>query len=208
MRLELLTTPHGTVALVDLPDASVEAAAAQLAPEEQAFAATLSAVRRRELIAGRTALRALLAAEHAAHPILPDDRGAPQLPAGWVGSVSHKGTAAAAIIAPSSDPRAHVGVDLELAAPPKQDIARWILTKREQETLDDRGRGATLRFSIKEAIYKAVDPFVRRYVAFTEVELDVHDGTAHVSSELPLAIETTWREHGGFWLATARARAR
>lgn len=205
MRLELLTTPHGTVALVELPDASVDAAFAALAPEEQALAATLSAVRRRELIAGRTALRALLAPELARHALLPDDRGAPQLPAGWVGSVSHKGAHAAAIIAPSSDPRAHVGVDLELAAPPKQDIARWILTKTEQERLDDRGRGATLRFSIKEAIYKAVDPFVRRYVAFTEVELDVVDGTAGVTTELPLAIETTWREHGGFWLATARA---
>ena len=208
MRLELLTTPHGTVALVDLPDAAVEDAAAKLAPEEQAFAATLAPVRRRELIAGRTALRALLAPELAAHPLLPDDRGAPVLPAGWVGSVSHKGTHAAAIVAASADPRAYVGVDLELAAPSRQDIARWILTKREQERLDDRGKGATLRFSIKEAIYKAVDPFVRRYVAFTEVELDVAEGTAAVTSELPLAIDTTWREHAGFWLATARARQR
>ncbi len=105
---------------------------------------------------------------------------------------------------------ARVGIDLERAAPSRQDIARWILTAREQQILVDRGieRGlaATLRFSIKEAIYKAVDPFVRRYVAFTEVELDVvDDGIAHVTSELPLAIETTWREVGGFWLATASA---
>ncbi len=84
---------------------------------------------------------------------------------------------------------------------------------REQGALDahnlGRGLGATLRFSIKEAIYKAVDPFVRRYVAFTEVELEVaDDGIAYVTSELPLAIETTWREVGGFWLATARAMRR
>jgi len=208
VRLDLLPTPHGTVALVDLPDASVDSALAALAPEEQVLASGLSSVRRRELIAGRTALRALLAPELAHHPLLPDDRGAPVLPAGWVGSVSHKGTHAAAIVAPASDPRAHVGVDLEVAAPARQDIARWILTKREQETLADRGRGATLRFSIKEAIYKAVDPFVRRYVAFTEVELEVAEGVAYVSSELPLAIETTWREHGGFWLSTARAVGR
>ncbi len=50
------------------------------------------------------------------------------------------------------------------------------------------------------------DGYVRRYVAFTEVELEVSDeGVALVTSELPLAIETTWREVGGFWLATARA---
>ena len=100
-----------------------------------------------------------------------------------------------------------MGVDLELAVPSRRDIAARILTPRELAALTDRGRGATLRFSIKEAIYKAVDPFVRRYVAFTEVELDVtDDGIAHVVSALPLHIETTWREHAGFWLSTARAR--
>ncbi|MBA3455555.1 MAG: 4'-phosphopantetheinyl transferase superfamily protein [Deltaproteobacteria bacterium] len=178
---------------------------------EQALAATLSPVRRRELVAGRSALRAALAELApglADSPLLADDRGAPILPEGWVGSVSHKGPRAAALIAPAG--AARIGIDLERAAPPRQDIARWILTQREQMFLVDRGidRGlaSTLRFSIKEAIYKAVDPFVRRYVAFTEVELDVSDdGIAHVTSELPLAIETTWREVGGFWLATARA---
>lgn len=178
---------------------------------EQALAAQLSPVRRRELIAGRTALHATLAELApglADAPILADDRGAPVLPAGWVGSVSHKGARAASLIAPAG--AARVGIDLERAAPSRQDIARWILTAREQTVIAerglDRGLGATLRFSIKEAIYKAVDPFVRRYVAFTEVELDVDDdGIAHVTSELPLAIETTWREVGGFWLATARA---
>jgi 4'-phosphopantetheinyl transferase EntD len=171
-------------------------------------------VRRRELVAGRTALHAALAElapAVAAEPILADDRGAPILPAGWVGSVSHKGTRAAALVAPTGEAR--VGIDLERAAPSRQDIARWILTPREQALVDaharGRGLGATLRFSIKEAIYKAVDPFVRRYVAFTEVELDVHDhGVAEVTSELPLSIETTWREVDGFWLATARALRR
>jgi 4'-phosphopantetheinyl transferase EntD len=211
VRPELLATVHGTVSLVELTDDRLEAALAALPAAEQALARSLAPLRRRELVAGRTALHATLAElapEHAAAPILADDRGAPVLPAGWVGSVSHKGTRAAALVAPAGDPRAHVGIDLELAAPSRQDIARWILTKREQETLEDRGRGATLRFSIKEAIYKAVDPFVRRYVAFTEVELEVADGIAHVSSELPFAIETTWREHAGFWLATARATRR
>ena len=49
---------------------------------------------------------------------------------------------------------------------------------------------------------------MRRYVGFTEVELEVADGIAHVTSELPLHIETTWRELDGHWLATARARRR
>ncbi len=207
--LDQLTLAHGTVAIVELTDEHVAVALAALPAAEQAHAQMLSGARRRELVAGRsamhTALRSL-APELADAPILADDRGAPVLPAGWYGSVSHKGMRAAALVAPAGDAR--VGVDLELARPARQDIASRILTPRELAALTDRGLGATLRFSIKEAIYKAVDPFVRRYVAFTEVELDVVDGVAHVTTELPFAIETTWREHAGFWLATARARAR
>jgi hypothetical protein len=82
----------------------------------------------------------------------------------------------------------------------------------------------TLRFAIKEAIYKAIDPHLRRYVGFTEVELDLEPGepgepgdpgdpgdpcgACRVTHALPLAIEAAWREHAGHWLATARARAR
>ena len=135
--------------------------------------------------------------------ILSDDRGAPILPPGWVGSISHKGVRAAALVAPAGG--GHIGVDLEVAAPPRQDIARRVLTPREQAALPDRGRAVTLRFSIKEAIYKAIDPYVRRYVGFTEVELDFTGDDVTVTTALPFAIEATWREHAGHWLATARA---
>lgn len=202
-------TAHGHVAVVELTDEHVDRALALLPAAEQAHARTLSGGRRREMVAGRTALHTVLGALAPAladAPILADDRGAPVLPSGWSGSVSHKGPRAAALIAPAD--AARIGIDLEHARAPRQDIASRILTPRELAALADRGLGATLRFSIKEAIYKAVDPFVRRYVAFTEVELEVHDGIAHVTSELPFAIETTWREHAGFWLATARARRR
>ena len=210
-RVERIETPHGLGSIVELEDDAVDSALAALPAAEQAHAATLSVIRRRELIGGRTALHdalAALAPGLADTALLADDRGAPKLPPGWVGSVSHKGRRAVALVAPAVDDGGRVGVDLELAAPSRQDIARWILTARELASLVDRGRGATLRFSIKEAIYKAVDPFVRRYVGFTEVELDVLDGTALVTSELPFEIETTWRELDGYWLATARARHR
>jgi 4'-phosphopantetheinyl transferase EntD len=207
--LDRFDTPHGVVAIVELAtDDLVAAALAALPAAEQAHARTLTPVRRRELVAGRTALHALLAElapQLASAPILADDRGAPSLPSGWFGSISHKGTRAAALIAPAGDAR--VGVDLELAQPPRTDIGRRILTERERAVEID-GRGTTLRFSIKEAIYKAVDPFVRRYVGFTEVELEIAEGLAHVTTELPFAIETTWREHAGFWLSTARASRR
>jgi len=195
---ERLALAHGACVIVELDDP--EAALASLPPDEQDRARALAALRRRDYVAGRTALHLALAT---AAPILSDDRGAPILPAGWVGSVSHKGVRAAALIAPAG--RGHLGVDLELAVPPRQDIARRILTPREQAALPDRGRAVTLRFSIKEAIYKAIDPYVRRYVGFTEVELDVTGDAVTVTTALPFAIEATWREHAGHWLATARA---
>jgi enterobactin synthetase component D / holo-[acyl-carrier protein] synthase len=195
---ERLALVHGACVVIELGDH--DAALASLAPAEQHRAGELAPPRRRDYIAGRTALHLALASPV---PILSDDRGAPILPAGWVGSVSHKGPFAAALVAPAG--HGHVGVDLERAAPPRVDIAPRILTPRELAALPDRGRAVTLRFAIKEAIYKAIDPYVRRYVGFTEVELDLSGDAVTVTTGLPFAIEATWREHAGHWLATARA---
>ncbi len=197
---DTLDTPHGRCLIVELDDGG------PLVGPEVEIAARLSPVRRREFVAGRTALRSLLGEPV---PIVADDRGAPVLPTGWVGSISHKGPRAAAIVAPAGT--GFVGVDLEIAAPPRQPIERRILTPREQAVAT--GREITLRFAIKEAIYKAVDPIVRRYVGFTEVELELAaDGgcTVHVldASRLPAFVEAWWQERDGHWLATARARRR
>jgi enterobactin synthetase component D len=205
---EHLSTPHGACVVIELEPDDLEAqhaALAALPAEEQAHARTLGAARRRDFVTGRRALHEALG-DHRT-PILTDDRGAPILPAGWVGSVSHKGPFAAALVAPHGN--GSIGIDLERAAPPRQDIARRILTPRELAALPetDRGRHVTLRFSIKEAIYKAVDPFVRRYVGFTEVELELAGPRCIVTSALPLTIDACWREHAGHWLTTARARA-
>lgn len=211
---EHLTLAHGACVVVELADEA--AARAHLPPAEQQRALELSPVRRAEYTAGRTALHFALAAAQGqpsavsltptsfadVDPILSDDRGAPLLPASWRGSVSHKGSLAAALIAPAG--AGHIGIDLERAISPRGDIGRRILTPREQAALPDRGRAVTLRFAIKEAIYKALDPHVRRYVGFTEVELDITGDTVLVTTELPFAIEATWREHAGHWLVTAR----
>ena len=211
--IQKLETPHGLVVLVENDD--LDGVLAALPEPERVHASTLAEIRRREHVLGRFALHHAL--DDFATPIGVDDRGAPILPAGWTGSVSHKGARAAAIAAPRQGPAvtttaphqgAHVGLDLERAAPPKIDIGRRILTPREQAIVRGDGRQVTLRFAIKEAIYKAIDPYLRRYVGFTEVELDLDGAGCQVTSELPLAIEATWREHEGFWLATARATPR
>jgi 4'-phosphopantetheinyl transferase EntD len=203
MRVERVETAHGTCVLVELADPA--AARARLPAAEQAHAEA----RRAEFVVGRCALHEALGDWGVA--VLADDRGAPVLPAGWVGSVSHKGAVAAALVAPAG--QGFVGVDLERAAPPRADIARRILTPREQAALahlagDERGRALTLRFAIKEAIYKAIDPHLRRYVGFLEVELELAGADCLVTSQLPLVIDAAWCEHAGHWLATARATPR
>jgi enterobactin synthetase component D len=182
VRSELIDTPHGRCVIVgDAPD---------LSPREL----------------GRAALREVLAMPTLV--IDNDDRGAPVLPAGWVGSIAHKRDRAAALAA--RDDAARIGVDLEHARAPRGPIEARVLGERELAAVKEP-REVTLYFAIKEAIYKAVDPFVRRYVGFHEVELDLaRDGSSGVTvaSALPLLIEAWWCERDGCWLATARARRR
>lgn len=205
MRRTDVETPHGRCVIVELA-ADDEPA---LLGSEQALAESLAPLRRRELVAGRTALREALGM---AVPILRGARGAPILPAGWIGSISHKGTHAAALVAPAGD--VFIGIDLEHAQAPRQPIGRRILTAREQAAVGaEDAREVTLRFAIKEAIYKAIDPIVQRYVGFTEVELELAASggcTVHVvdRARLPVAIEAWWQERDGLWIATARARPR
>jgi phosphopantetheine--protein transferase-like protein len=213
-----LELAHGRALALAIPDeGDLERLAALLAPEELSLATSWAPARRRTWIAGRAALREALDRSGLAAPaVLGDDRGAPVLPAGVVGSVSHKERVAVALVAQARDD-ARIGVDVELDAPLRIDIARKVLTEDEQReiaALPDAGRLAEvrLRFSAKEAIYKALDPFVRRYVAFHEVSVTpTSDGGATVQLHLPPAegpfdVEVRWLRRDGLVLTTARVR--
>jgi 4'-phosphopantetheinyl transferase EntD len=143
-----------------------------------------------------------------------DDRGAPILPRGFVGSVSHKGTTCVALAA--IDEGARIGVDVERVARVHPGVERKILLAEELARIGSLEGEARLRhvlacFSVKEAIYKAIDPYLRRYVSFHEAVLDF-DGP-RVSVELRLAkgekaplVTATLSVSGDRILATARAR--
>jgi enterobactin synthetase component D len=212
-----LELAHGRCVGVRIPEAGAALdalAEAALWPEERARAAALPVPRRRTWIGGRVAMReALVRLGEAPAPVPTDDRGAPVLPPGIAGSITHKEGLAAALVARESTAR--VGVDVELDVVRSQDIASRILTPAERaETahLDasDRAREVLLRFSAKEAIYKALDPFVRRYVGFGEVAVSPRgDGTAAVTPGLragegPFVIEVRWLRFEGIVLTTAR----
>jgi 4'-phosphopantetheinyl transferase EntD len=207
---------HGRCVGVRLPDMDgvIDALArVALVSEERAFAEHLAPLRRRTWVGGRVALRQALARSGLDSPaLLTDARGAPMLPAGIVGSVSHKAQIAVALVSATAAP---VGVDVELDAPSRTDIASRVLTESESgevARLDGRmrAREVLLRFSAKEAIYKALDPFVRRYVAFQEVAVTpLPDGRARVQAFLrdgegPFAIDVRWFRHEGLVVTTAR----
>jgi enterobactin synthetase component D len=217
-----LASRHGTCVAVAVasehaapsPTITVEEALAALHPDEQASASAMTANRRRDWVAGRAALRAAL---HRGGLVMPgpihsDGRGAPRLPAGAVGSISHKRGLAVALAA--ADDGWTRGVDVELDAPPRFDIARRVLTPPEAELIAglpeaERGRAIMRTFAIKEAVYKAIDPYLRRYVGFLEVAVTVDDdGSASVASGLPVTVEAAWSRVGGLVVCSARARAR
>ena len=217
-----LAHPYGVLRAVAIPDHPPPPdVLARLLPEERAFAAGLPPLRLSTWVAGRLALAAALGelgADRA--PLLATPRGAPAVPAGFVGSISHKRRLAAALAAP--DEGARLGLDVEDAAPRLHDISRRILGDEELAAVDAlapdaRRRGVIVRFSIKEAIYKAVDPFVCRYVSFHEAFVDpgppgagVRAATARLEPrerEGPFAIEATWAELDGYVVSAARIRS-
>lgn len=184
---------------------------------EAEFARALPMARRPTFVAGREALRAALGAldtsayQHGDIAILRTPRGAPALPPHVTGSVSHKRTLAMAAVAPRAASLQHIGIDLE-HRPQERDlaarsVARKILTAREYDYVQQWGEDTLagreqvlVHFALKEAVYKAIDPFVERYVRFTEVELDLTDGRALVTLHLPEASVAEVRIEAGWQL--------
>jgi 4'-phosphopantetheinyl transferase EntD len=205
--------PHGHCVILRFSEHSDFCA--QLTESENRFVSTLAERRRPSFIAGRAALRmALRDAGCEAGDLLPSERGGPLVPAGFVGSISHK-DALAVGLADACEGHA-CGVDLELERSGRPDISRHVLTDDELEEdsglpEDERLRALLLRFSVKEAIYKAIDPFLRRYVGFKEVRVDPRpSGCADVEMRLPasepqLIVEARWERFGEAFVATARA---
>jgi len=189
-----VTRPFGACAGVALPStAPVEAAwPASLHPDERAFARALPEARRASWIGGRAALRAALETAGLAvnDPILATARGAPRLRAGLTGSISHKADLAVAIAAPAGTPPVTLGIDLEQLRALRADISTRVLTEAERAALPPPGLARDAQvlrlFGAKEAIYKALEPWLQRYIGFQEVEVTLHpDGELTARLALP-----------------------
>jgi phosphopantetheine--protein transferase-like protein len=203
-------TSFGWLVGVALP-----ADAGALSAGERALAAAMAPARQVTWVGGRVALRAALEKMGGrAEVIGSTDRGAPALPAGFAGSISHKNTIAVALATvASSDVK--LGVDVELARQRegKIDISERVLTERERAALASlpdtaRERAVLAAFAAKEAVYKALDPWVRRYVAFHEVDLvGAREATLNLKGgEGPFIVEVAEEPEPGLIVAMARAR--
>ncbi len=211
-----LSLAHGRCVGVRLPELTsrVQELVETLLPGERAVAAELAEARRRTWVGGRVAMReALLRTEIDAPAILMDSRGAPLLPAGVSGSISHKKKLAVALVA--REAMARLGVDLEDDVVGSLDISRRVLRDDEVAELaplgaEARAREVLLRFSAKEALYKALDPFVQRYVGFHEVSVTPGtDGSTRVALHLtggegPFSVDVKWLRLESIVLTTAR----
>jgi 4'-phosphopantetheinyl transferase EntD len=176
--------PPGVVAVEtrsDPPDAV-------LFPEEAETLAQAVEKRRLEFTTVRHCARTALARLGVAPvAILPGERGAPQWPAGIVGSMTHCAGYRAAVVARSAQ-LATIGVDAEPheALPPE--VLTTVTVPEERERLEllaaqrpdvhwDR-----LLFSAKESVYKAWFPLTGRWLDFEEASVDFGTAAKDASS--------------------------
>ncbi len=225
--------PHGMLTAVRLPQIAgnhelyeaMREALIDMPEAERLLAEALALPRRLAFVGGRVALREAIAhinPERRDHAVLKTARGAPHMPDGVLGSVSHKRQLAVALAAPVTSDVTTLGVDVEeipgVAELARPDLARKILTPQEQHLLSELAiddavayrEAVRLRFALKEAVYKAIDPHVHRYVRFQEVEV-FPDASGETEVRLtlpefahrPITVRAWWMRLDAHLVATA-----
>jgi 4'-phosphopantetheinyl transferase EntD len=149
--------------------------------EERALPATAVAVRVAEFRLGRLAAhRALRKVGIEPRPILRGERGEPLWPRGVVGSITHSGGHAIAMVA-RSETAGRIGIDLEKRDRYFDDLEAQIARPEELAALarlpgPARELAALEIFSAKETIYKAHFPLVRRFFGFEMARIEFAAG--------------------------------
>lgn len=163
--------------------------------------------RRAEFLAGRAMARAALKtlALPAVEIAIGPDR-APIWPQGVLGSISHARGHCAAIVAPEASPRSQgLGIDIEAYAAPRAQAAlvKIALSNTERALLDGKSgfppdRLATLIFSAKETLFKALYPVVRAHFGFDAAVLSELPAPDHLTLRLTRSLHPTLREGAAF----------
>lgn len=144
--------------------------------------------------------------------------GGPDVPAGVSASISHKRDVAVAIA--TRTPGSSVGIDVEsIKSPCGARFARRVLTELEWCEVQNL-RGSSLasevltRFSIKEALFKALHPSLLRPIGLDEVEVSLgQEGTAAIArlgalGTLRVSIDARYERSGSFVVSEVRVSNR
>jgi len=188
-----------------------DVADAILFPEEKEAIGRAVEKRRREFRTGRACARdalAQLGVEAQAIPSGP--RGAPQWPAGIVGSITHCDGYRACAVARSAD-LLTIGIDAELDAPLPDGVIGDIALPEERRALEALAAAEPavswdrLLFSAKEAVYKAWFPLAERWLGFEDARVEIDRERNAFSAQLlvpgPRLGECELRGFSGRWLA-------
>jgi 4'-phosphopantetheinyl transferase EntD len=151
-----------------------------LLPEEiGAFAASVIKVRRASG-AVRLVARELMPLFGCPPRAIPKSAaGMPVWPEGIVGSLAHDNAVAVAAMAAKSD-FLSVGVDIEPAEPLEPGLLEIVATPNERRGAASDPLHGRLLFTIKEAVYKAVNPLDGVFLDHHDVEVNLAEGTAAV----------------------------
>jgi len=137
----------------------------------------------REFTAGRhIARRALRHMNVAASSIPVAKNRCPVWPDGIVGSISHTDDIVGVALARTQD-YVSVGFDIEAGRAVKPELFNMFLTDDESYHIDPIAESelATLIFSCKESVYKAVYPLVGEFLEFRDLEISITDDGFEVS---------------------------
>ena len=150
-----------------------------LHPAEYVYVARFSGTPFREWVAGRHCLAEALSPYTSRVPLLARQSGAPTIPSGMAGSISHKGSMTVAVATREFD---GIGVDLEYVDESDRALAAKVLTVEERSKLDqigssDRAAFVTAHFCLKEAIYKAARDEDQEGMEFQDIELGLTPST-------------------------------
>lgn len=184
--------PHGLLAAVNLPqslDEFPESVLRRLHPSEREQAIEMRGFRQIQWVGGRLAAKvAVNALGVDMGGLLQGPRGEPKAPKSLTISISHKKNLAVALVAKKR--HGIVGMDFETVGEDRRHIANKILRPEEiaaVEALPDHRQWTAmlLRFSLKEAIYKAIAPRLQRYIGFDEAHVEIgKDGETNIELKL------------------------
>jgi 4'-phosphopantetheinyl transferase EntD len=214
-------TPHGVLATIALPPLEDVRSAelwGALRDEERTLASTFLPRRRRTFAGGRFALRAAIDSlgRTVEGAIALDDDDSPRLPPGLRGSISHTDEVACAIadvVDESSARDVRLGIDIESISALDEGAESLLLTELERERLptdpEERALERAIKFSLKEALYKALPASLRIKEGYRTIELWAsRDGTARVfftrAGAEGVSVSARWMRSGDRVITTIR----